>query len=132
MSDLAMHARHAVEPEHLAHGGEERLVRQYWEYLQGLLLAEPSSSLSHSASAAQEYTWEIAWRHYKLAVVDYFRFFLGRMWKSATPDTMRAKSSNKNVSLINRSIPAAMAFLRNVEMYMAEIENEYGASVLGE
>jgi Ecdysteroid kinase-like family len=118
MSDLAMHVRHAVEPHHLAHGGEQHLVRQYWEYLHQLLLA------SRDADAAHEYTWEVAWWHYKLAVVDYFRFFLGRMWKSATPDTMRAKANNKNVSLINRSVPAAMAFLRNVEAYMVEIEAE--------
>jgi thiamine kinase-like enzyme len=123
MSDLAMHVRHAVEPHHLAHGGEQDLVRQYWEYLHQLLLA------SQDADAAHEYTWEVAWRHYKLAVIDYFRFFLGRMWKSATPDTMNSKADNKNVSLINRSIPAAMAFLRNVEAYMVEIEGEYRAVV---
>jgi Ecdysteroid kinase-like family len=121
MSDVAMHVRHAVEPHHLAHGGEQDLVRQYWESLQQLLLA------LHDADAAREYTWEVAWWHYKLAVIDYFRFFLGRMWKSATPNTMKAKATNKNVSLINRSIPAAMAFLRNVEAYMVEIEAEHGA-----
>jgi Ecdysteroid kinase-like family len=119
MSDVAMHVRHAVEPQHLARGGEQHLVRQYWEYLHQLLAL-------HDADAAHEYTWEVAWKHYKLAVVDYFRFFLGRMWKSATPDTMKAKANNKNVSLINRSIPAAMAFLRNVEAYMVEIESEHG------
>ena len=115
MSDVAMHVRHAVEPHHLENGGEEHLVRQYWEYLQARLA---------SKEGPLDYPWDLAWRHYKWALVDYFRFFLGRMWKSATPETLQQKADNKNVNLINRSIPAAMAFLRTVEGYLAEIEHE--------
>jgi len=118
MSDLAMHIRHAVLPEDLDGtdddngDGEREIVYHYWRYLS--LLIRPA-----------EYPWDVAWRHYKLAVVDYFRFFLGRMWKSATPETMLKKADNKNVNLINRSVPAAMAFLKKVDAFLAEIEQEY-------
>lgn len=116
MSDLAMHIRHAVLPEHLQNGGEEALVRYYWEYL-----------CTHISGETQ-YPWEDAWRHYRLAVVDYFRFFLARMWKGATPATLAKKRDNKNVNLINRNIPAAIAFLQKVHEYLAEVEKEYEAS----
>lgn len=111
MSDVAMHVRHAIRPEDLEKGQEEEIVRRSWEYLQTL-------------SVDSEYPWETAWRHYNLAVIDYARFFIGRMWKNATPEAMHKRRDNKNVNLINRSIPAAMAFVRNVEAYLTEIEQE--------
>ena len=110
MSDVAMHIHHAVIPEDLADGGEEGLVKHYWESLQGSLTVD--------------YPWEQAWRHYRLAVVDYGRFFMARMWKGATPATMLNKKDNKNINLINRSTPAAMAFIRRLDVYVSEIERE--------
>lgn len=114
MSDLAMHIRHALVPERLENGGEEAIVLHYWQHLVDGLDGD--------------YPWPVAWRHYKLAVVDYFRFFLARMWKSASPATMQRKAENKNVSLINRSVPAAMAFLKVVDEYLREIELECPAN----
>lgn len=110
MSDVAMHVHHAVVPEQLANGGEEALVKYYWQTLQDSLTAD--------------YPWEEAWRHYRLAVVDYGRFFMARMWKGATPATMLKKKDNKNINLINRSPPAAMAFIRRLDTYLSEIERE--------
>jgi thiamine kinase-like enzyme len=110
MSDLAMHIHHAVLPEHLVDGTEEALVRYYWEHL------------TSQIGGADKYPWEVAIQHYRLAVVDYFRFFTARMWKGATPEKFEAKKSNKNVNLVNRSVPAAMEFIRVVDEYMAHIE----------
>lgn len=110
MSDVAMHVHHAVVPEQLADGGEEALVRYYWECL--------------CEAGVTDYPWEVAWRHYKLAVVDYGRFFMARMWKNATPETMHKKKGNTNVNLINRSPPAAMAFVERLNKYLSEIEAE--------
>jgi hypothetical protein len=56
--------------------------------------------------------------------VDYFRFFLGRFWKTATPKSMQLKADSKNTNLVNRSVPAAMAFVARVDQYLAEIEQE--------
>jgi thiamine kinase-like enzyme len=114
MSDVAMHLHHAVLPEDLANGGEEELVQYYWKTLQESL---PENN----------YPWEMAQRHYRLAVVDYFRFFLGRMWKTATLKTMQEKKDNKNINLINRSVPAACEFVGRVDQYLTEIEKEYRA-----
>lgn len=107
MSDVAMHIHHAVNPEDLDNG-EESLVEYYLSTLHDL---------------GCEYPEEVAKRHYKLAVVDYARFFMGRMWKTATPETMEQKKDNKNIANINRSIPSAMRFVKVVDRYLDEIED---------
>lgn len=104
MSDLAMHIHHAVPPQLLANGGEESLVKYYWEQLCSLIQTD--------------YPWELAWMHYKYAVVDYFRFFLARMWKGANPRSFEKKRDNKNVSLINRDIRAACEFMVTVDHFL--------------
>ena len=110
MSDLAMHIHHAVMPDQLEGGGEEALVRHYWQHLISLI--------------ETEYSWGEAWRHYQYGVIDYFRFFLARMWKGASPETLNKKKNSKNVSLINRNIPAACAFLVVADKFLKSIENE--------
>lgn len=115
MSDVAMHVHHAVLPEDLDNGGEEELVRHYWTVM--------TDSLDDGDDdKSKAYPWEVAQRHYRLAVVDYARFFLGRFWKSATKESMGKKVDSKNTSLLNRNIPAAMAFVRRVDEYLAEVE----------
>ena len=121
-SDVAMHIHHAVEPHVLyddqsTMSGEERLIRYYWETVQDLLQQQESPITT-------EYTWSLFYRHYRLAVVDYFRFFLGRMWKQATPETMARNSDNPNINLVNRSPQAAMAWIRRVQVYLTELERE--------
>lgn len=107
MSDVAMHIHHAVSPEDLDGGGEEVLLEYYLQTLRDL---------------GCDYPEDVARRHYKLAVVDYARFFMGRMWKTATPDTMEQKRDNANIANINRSVPSAMRFVRVVDEYLSEIE----------
>ena len=113
MSDVAMHIHHAVRPEDLANGGEEELWDHYYNTLCALL--QP---------AGRSYPRDVALRHYRLAVCDYFRFFLGRFWKLATPESMEKKANSQNTALINRSVDSALAFLRRVEKYLAMIEKE--------
>jgi hypothetical protein len=112
MSDVAMHIHHAVRPADLENGGEEELLDHYLQTLDDLL--GPSCSYPH----------EVALRHYRLAVADYFRFFLGRFWKSATPESFETKKDSKNTALINRNVDAALAFLDRVEGYLKQIEKE--------
>ena len=107
MSDVAMHIHHAVNPEDLDNGGEESLVDFYIQTLREL---------------GCEYPEDVAQRHYKLSVIDYARFFIGRMWKSATPETMAQKKDNKNIANINRSVPSAMRFVKVVDRYLSELE----------
>ena len=114
MCDVAMHIHHAVMSNDLANGGEEELFQHYLMTLQRL---------------GCDYPEEVAWKHYKFAVVDYARFFMARMWKTATPDSMAQKANNKNIANINRDISAAMAFVERVDRYVAWIEKEYPQEV---
>jgi len=107
MSDVAMHIHHAVNPEDLDDGGEESLVEFYIQTLRDL---------------GCDYPADVAQRHYQLSVLDYARFFIGRMWKSATPKTMAQKKDNKNIANINRSVPSAMRFVKVVDRYLSEME----------
>ena len=54
-------------------------------------------------------------QHYRLACVDYLRFAMGRFWRS---------SSNKNITLINRNLEAAVTFIERVYGYLADFEKE--------
>jgi len=108
MSDVAMHIHHAVNPEDLDNGGEEGLVEYYLQTLRRI---------------GCDYPEDVAQRHYRLAVVDYARFFMARMWKTATPETMEQKRANKNIANINRNVASAMRFVRVVDRYLSEIES---------
>lgn len=114
MADVAMHIRHAVLPEDLANGGEMDLVRHYYEYL------------CKQLPDGVEYSWEDAQREYMYASVDYFRFFLGRMWKTATHKTMATKAPNPNIHLINRNINAAVSYCEQIDGLLRIIEQECG------
>lgn len=104
-SDVAMHLHHALIPQDLDQH-EEALVKHYWTEL-----------------AKPDYSWETCWLHYKYSVVDYFRFFLGRFYKTATPSSMEKRASEPNINLVNRNIPAAMRFCKIVDQYLTEIED---------
>lgn len=110
MSDVAMHIHHAVRPEHLANGGEDELVQYYLDALR---------------ETGTIYPDEVALRHYRFGVVDYFRFFLGRFWKTATHESMRKMKDSKNTNLINRDVDAAIAFIVRAKHYLEAIEKEY-------
>lgn len=124
MSDVAMHVHHAVLPEDLDWGGEEKLVQYYWiTLIEGFDQYNDTHNYNDD-DAAKCYPWTVAWRHYRLAVVDYARFFVARFWKSATIHSMSQLAQSKNTCLLNRSVPAAMAFVRRVDKYLTEIESE--------
>ena len=95
MSDVAMHIHHAVLPEHLANGGEEELLEHY--------LTQLNTSLGLTTNGQKFYPKDVAMRHYRLAVADYFRFFLGRFWKTATLESFVKKKDSKNTALMNRT-----------------------------
>jgi len=123
MSDVAMLVNHAVRPELLENGGEEMLIDYYLDVLNNKLMR--SKALGEPKERKHEevlYPKEIAMWHYKLAAADYFRFFLGRFWKTATPESFDKKKDSKNTALINRDKDAALRFLGRVKTFIAEIE----------
>ncbi|KAL7532288.1 hypothetical protein ACHAWF_004075 [Thalassiosira exigua] len=119
MSDVGMHIVHAVLPEHLENGGEERLVEGYL-----LALEDAVNRVNRNGKAKWTYPRDIAMRHYRLACIDYLRFIMGRFWRSATPENFEKKKSSKNTTLINRNLNAAMAFIEKVDKYLEIFERE--------
>ena len=119
VSDVAMLLTHSVAPEDLADGGEERLLDQY--------LNELDAARGAAAVAASPYPRELARKHYRLAAIDYCRFVAGRFWRGATPAQFEARADSQNTTLVNRSIPAALAFVRRVDKFLAEYESEVAA-----
>ena len=123
MSDVAMHLTHAVEPQMLLEQ-EESLVRYYWTSLQSALEKRQGRSSGDSETNSIQYPWPVAWKHYRLAQLDYFRFVAARFWKSATPAAMDQKASNPNVVLANRSVPAAMIFVQRAHRFLKDLAKD--------
>jgi len=113
-SDLAMHIAHAISLEDLENGMEELLFDLYFNTLQKNL----------PKSRNFEYSRNAAWRHYKFGAVDYFRFILGRQWNGVTPGVFEERSHDLNFGMINRSIDSALHFVKRVDLYLREIEDE--------
>ena len=113
MSDVAMLLQHGIVPADLADGGEERLIDGYLAAL-----------ADARGSDAPTYPREVALRHYRLGLVDYGRFVVGRFWTSASPDTFAAKADNQNVVLVNRNVEAALGFVARMDKCLAIIEAE--------
>jgi len=126
MCDIAMHITHALHPKHFKDGQEERFVEYYLKELEKAVVKKTSSQ---EAEKEQQqffaYPKDVAFRHYKLAVIDYFRFVLGRFWSSATPESFEAKKDTKNRTLPNRNVESAFAFIERVDRYLVDFENEF-------
>ena len=123
MSDVGMHIVHAVLPEDLENGGEEKLVEGYLIALEDAV----NRKLGEGSDGNKEkwtYPRDVAMRHYRLACVDYLRFIMGRFWRSATPESFEKKKNSKNTTLINRNLEAAMAFIEKVDSYLEVFEKE--------
>ena len=118
MSDLGMLLSHSVSPAVLDDAGAEgRLIDAYLD-----ALAAASSSSPSAASVL--YPRDVALRHYKLAVVDYGRFVIARFWKDASPETFAARAGKPNTTLVNRDVPAALAFVRRIDACLTALEQE--------
>lgn len=116
MSDVAMHVYHALKPTDL---DEDDLISYYLHVL--------NSSRQEFNPAAIPYSKEAATRHFRYAVVDYFRFFCGRFWKSSSLATFARSKDAANINLINRNVASAINFVAKVDEYLGEIEMEHAA-----
>mmetsp|Transcript_3389 Transcript_3389/g.6332 ORF Transcript_3389/g.6332 Transcript_3389/m.6332 type:complete len:455 (-) Transcript_3389:1177-2541(-) len=114
VSDLAMHIAHAISCDDLDNGMEERLFHHYYDTLQ--------NALPHSLKNV--YSKKDAWRHYKFATVDYFRFILGRQWKGVTMQVFEKRCKDTNFGMVNRCTRAALHFVKRADVYLREIEEE--------
>lgn len=128
VSDVAMHVAHAVRPSDLADGGEEKLVIGYLEALDAARRRrwerQHQNGKSADAIPFKPYPREVAMRHYRLASLDYFRFVLGRFWRSATKESFAKKTASRNTTLVNRDVDAALSYVRRALVYLQEFERE--------
>jgi len=109
ISDVAMLIAHGISSKNLSEGGEFRLVDVY---------------LSTLEKNGVSYPRDVAIRHYRLATIDYFRFVLGRFWRSATPETFEKRKNSPNTTLVNRNVDAALAFIIRTNEYLKLFEEE--------
>jgi hypothetical protein len=115
MSDLAMHIAQIALAEDLDnHDIEAKLVEHYYDCL----------IRSLPKDVQNVYSKDEAWRHFRFATVDYFRFILGRQWKGVTMEVFAKRNKNTNFAMVNRSIDAAFRFAKRSELYLREIEQE--------
>lgn len=117
MHDLAMLLTHSVSPATHAAGGEESIIEGYLD-----ALAAARSAMAKGP--VEEYPREQALRHYRLAVVDYGRFFLSRFWGDASPENFAKKKDEMNVSLANRNVEAALKFVERIDRALSALEKE--------
>ena len=115
-----MHIWHAILPQDLASGGEERLVNAYLLALEDAM----ASSSDDGMKPKKLYPTAVALRHYRLASIDYVRFVLGRFWKSASLEGFEKRKDSENTTIINRNVQAALACVQRVGTYLTEIEKE--------
>ena len=118
MADVSMHLVHAIAPADLdLDGGEEKLIDGY--------LAALAEKLKAARGAdAPEYPRELALRHFRLGVVDYGRFVVGRFWTAATPESFAAKADSPNSGLWNRRVDAALGLVARIDRYLQIFEAE--------
>jgi hypothetical protein len=119
MSDVAMHVMHAVSP---TKSGNDEL-----SLVEGYLNALEVARVQYNTSQ-QPYPRDVAMRHYRLACVDYMRFIMGRFWKSSTKESFEKTKDSKNVTLVNRDLNAAMAWIAKVDKYLQEFEEDKAAA----
>ena len=119
MSDVAMHVFHALLPQDL---DEDFLLDSYLDHLHQY--RKQYNNNNDDDKDVVVYPKSLAKRHFRMAVLDYFRFFLGRFWKKSTPDSMHKLKDNQNTNLINRDIASAMNFVQHVNEYLTEYEQQ--------
>jgi len=114
VSDVAMHVAHVALPEDLENGMEDLLLKEYYGALQGALPEDLKGT----------YSEEQAIRHYQFAVVDYFRFILGKQWNKVSLEVFQKRSKNTNFAMVNRSVQAALSFAERTDRYLSMIEKD--------
>ena len=116
MADIAMHLVHALAPAELDGGGEQALLDGY---LAALATARGADAVP--------YPRELALRHFRLGMVDYGRFMVGRFWGGASPESFARQADKPNVALMNRNLASALSFVERLSLYLAEFDSEMGS-----
>ena len=123
MLDVAMHLYHSVEVAAMVGGGEDQLLRHYHTHVVRQLQAATHAT-PQTATAAQQYTFQVAHRHYELCIVDYARIVLSYFYKNASPEAFAGRANRENCSMVYRTAEAALRFVERVEQCVQRFEQE--------
>ena len=117
VADVAMHLPHSVHDSALRDGGEERLVKLYYDDLMKALerrnLAKPR---------LEAFTFHKAWHLYRLAFVDYARMVMCNFFKGASPEAFQAHAHNPNVGFVYRNVEASLHFVQTLDQHLQYVE----------
>lgn len=98
--------------------GEEHLVDFYYKQITGLL----------SPEQLRRYPRCVALHDYHLCLVDYARVIFSRFWKGQTAAKFAANAGNANATMLTRSLPCVLRFVRRVEQCVSLLETRLAAS----
>lgn len=121
MSDVAMHLTHSVHVSALRDGGEEQLVRLYYDSLVSTLRA-PAKAVDASLKLSKPFSFEQAWHLYRLAFVDYARMVVCTFFKDASPEAFQARAQKENVGFVYRDVEASLHYLEMVDRHLEYVE----------
>ena len=117
MSDVAYHLIHSVGVDALDGDGDEQLLDAYLRALR--------ARLPPTARAA--YTDAVAWRHYRLAFVDYARHLFCHVVTDASAAAFDAKNASAraaNIGLLYRDPRVALRLVAKLGEYLSVLEAE--------
>ena len=114
-NQVAMHLIHSVGADTLQGGRDVALVRHYHAALVALLPTE----------AAAAYSFEVAWQHFRLAVLDYTRHLLNFFVTDSSAEVFAAKERAPramNTGMLYRDPCVCLYLVERADTYLAEIE----------
>ena len=114
MSDVAMHIIHAQSASNLRSGGVDELLNVYLDEFENMLPDEFKG----------KYTKKLAEKHFRYAILDYFRFVLGRLWRGMKLENFESRKNSKNAVFVNRDVEAALHFIELAETYLPGVERD--------
>jgi len=114
VSDVAMHIIHAQSANNLRDGGIDELLNIYLDEFESMLPDEFKG----------KYTKSLAEKHFRYAILDYFRFVLGRLWRGMKFENFETRKNSKNAVFVNRNVEAALHFIELAETYLPGVERD--------
>eukprot|EP01006_Ploeotia_vitrea_P053224 TRINITY_DN67768_c10_g1_i3.p1 TRINITY_DN67768_c10_g1~~TRINITY_DN67768_c10_g1_i3.p1 ORF type:complete len:432 (+),score=58.48 TRINITY_DN67768_c10_g1_i3:30-1325(+) len=97
---------------------EEKLAHWYYNCLCEKFEAKNKTKL--------DLTWDDFWWDYNVCLVDYVRLVVGYIWKSITPETIKANAAKVGITPIGRSLPNVLWLINRAVRAVELVEKKLG------